>query len=198
LTFQVLVADPPWRFGDALPGATRGASKQYDTMTVPELKAFELPHMSENKVLFMWRVSSMVEEAYDVVRTWGFTPKTEIVWQKLTKHGKKHFGLGRYLRASHETCIVATRGRCFPQVKNIRSTFEAPCPTDEHGVIHSAKPEEFFQIVEALYPGPYVELFSRKHRPGWMCLGNQVDTGPRSPAARPQLPLLSFSFGKKP
>jgi hypothetical protein len=34
-------------------------------------------------------------------------------------------------------------------------------------VVHSAKPDTFFKIVEQLYPGPYLEGFSRRTRPGW-------------------------------
>ncbi len=31
---SVLVADPPWRFGDKLPGEKRGASKHYSTLSL--------------------------------------------------------------------------------------------------------------------------------------------------------------------
>jgi len=174
LPAQVLVADPPWKFGDKLPGESRGASQHYACLTIKELQAFTLPPLEDNAVLFMWRVSSMVPEAYSVVEAWGFTPKTELVWQKLTKHGLDHFGMGRYVRASHETCIIATRGRCFPQCLSVRSTFRAPVPRDKAGAVHSAKPEAFYQIVEELYPGPYTELFARRLRNGWICLGNEV------------------------
>jgi N6-adenosine-specific RNA methylase IME4 len=172
---QVLVADPPWRFGDKLPGAGRGAERHYTTMSVDELCGFELPPLADDAYLFMWRVSSMVEEAYAVVRSWGFVPKSEIVWQKLTKTGKPWFGMGHHVRASHETCVVATRGRPRPLVRRVRSTFSAPVPVDVTGkYIHSAKPEAFYDLVEQLAAGPYTELFARRRRPGWFCLGNQV------------------------
>ena len=41
---------------------------------------------------------------------WGFRVVTEIVWQKLTKHGRPWFGMGRTVRASHETALVCLRG----------------------------------------------------------------------------------------
>ena len=113
-------------------------------------------------------MSSQVEEAYRVVRAWGFVPKSEIVWEKLTSSGKPWFGMGRYVRASHETCIVAVRGRVQPLVRNIRSRFSAP------GGRHSEKPEVFYDLVERLAPGPYVELFARRQRPGWTCLGDEI------------------------
>ena len=60
-------------------------------------------------LLLLWRVAAMQQEALDVARAWGFTVKTELVWEKLTKTGKPHFGMGHYLRGSHEVCLLATR-----------------------------------------------------------------------------------------
>lgn len=165
---SVLVADPPWKFGDALPGPGRGAAKHYDVMDIDALCRFELPDLAADAVLFMWRVAAMQEEALRLVRAWGFTLKSELVWLKTTKNGKRWFGMGRYVRAEHETCLIATRGRPVIKSRSVRSTFAAEAGR------HSAKPERFFEIVEQLCDGPYVELFARRHRPGWTCLGNEL------------------------
>lgn len=166
--FGCLVADPPWQFGDKLPGPGRGAAKHYQTLSVAELCAFDLPALANDAYLFLWRVSAMQAEALDVIRAWGFTLKTEFVWCKRTATGKRWFGMGRTLRAEHETCLVATRGKPKVLNRSTRSTFEAAVPDGRH----SAKPEEFFDLIESLVPGPYVELFARRVRPGWTCLGN--------------------------
>lgn len=179
----VLVADPPWSFSDKLPGPSRGAEKNYDVLSQKDIEDFPLPRMGDKAVLFLWRVSSQVEEAYAVVRAWGFVPKTELVWVKKTKNGKRHMGMGRIIRAEHETCIIATRGGLItPFDRGVRSTFE----TEEGDVFegpvrrHSQKPEEFFQLVERLYPardGRHVQLFARVPRPGWECYGNELPEG---------------------
>jgi N6-adenosine-specific RNA methylase IME4 len=39
---------------------------------------------------------------------------------------------------------------------------------------HSEKPEEVARRIEQLRCGPYLELFARRQRPGWMCWGNEV------------------------
>lgn len=158
-----IVADPPWRFGDNLPGPTRGAARNYPTMTPQEIIEYMIPYcQGPNVRLFLWRVASMVEEAYQIVRALGLVPKTEIVWLKRTPAGKEWFGMGRTVRASHEVCIIAQRGQPGVLSHSIRSTFAAPV------VRHSQKPEAFFDLVEQLSPGPYVELFPRDHaRPGW-------------------------------
>lgn len=168
MSYRVLCADPPWPFGDKLPGKSRGAEKNYKVMAMPDIANFALPPLEPDAYLFMWRVSSQVEEAYKVCRAWGFVPKTEIVWLKRTATGKRWFGMGRHVRAEHETALVAVHGRPQRLLANVRSTFEAIAGA------HSAKPEAFYDLVEALAPGPYCELFARRQRPGWTCLGNEL------------------------
>ncbi len=38
---------------------------------------------------------------------------------------------------------------------------------------HSRKPDEFYDLIEACSPGPYLELFARFRRPGWDQWGNE-------------------------
>lgn len=196
---STLVADPPWRFGDRLPGASRGAEKNYSVLTTEDLCALRIPPVENDALLFLWRVSAMQQDALDVVRAWGFEPMSEIVWIKLTKGAAERrlrqpftipaglseaeavelvfehvaslqFGMGRYVRHSHETCLIAARGRGKDLIRHLtqRSVFFAPVGE------HSEKPEKFFRIVEGLSKPPFVELFARKKRPGWTCLGDEI------------------------
>jgi site-specific DNA-methyltransferase (adenine-specific) len=186
--FAVVVADPPWPFRDKLPGASRGAKKNYDVLSLDDIRAgrftgggnvvavLDGPNVADDAYLFLWRVSAMVEEACSVVRAWGFVPKSEVVWRKQTVNGKRHFGMGRHVRMEHEVCIVATRGKPKPLSRSVRSVFDAPAPSGPNGrAIHSAKPDAFYRdVVEKLYHGPYLELFARRRLEGWTCVGNEV------------------------
>jgi N6-adenosine-specific RNA methylase IME4 len=78
-------------------------------------------------------------------------------------------GMGHYVRGSHETCILATRGRFKVRSRAVRSVFEA-----RRGR-HSEKPDEFYALVEELADGPYAELFARRRRPGWRCFGKELE-----------------------
>ena len=40
--------------------------------------------------------------------------------------------------------------------------------------MHSAKPGEFYDLVETVSPGPRLELFARRARPGWDAWGDQA------------------------
>ena len=190
LPFDVVVADPPWRYGDKLPGKTRGAERHYETMSITELcNTFKLPPIADDAVLFLWKVAA-IPEWYAVCLSWGFVPVAELVWGKIgVEHTrcevgkievgevcvgdmefcKLAFGMGRKVRNCHETCIIAQRGKPMqPADKSIRSVFFAPVRE------HSRKPDEFYSIVERLYPtANRVELFSRQDRPGWTCTGNE-------------------------
>lgn len=165
---QVLAADPPWPFRDKLPGKGRGASKHYRLLTLAEICTFPLPPIADDAWLFLWRVGAMQLEALAVAQAWGFKACGELVWVKRTAAGRLRIGMGRAFRGAHETCLVAKRGRPERLHAGLPSVFFA-----ERGR-HSAKPDEFYRIVEAFAPGPRVELFARTERPGWRCLGDEI------------------------
>lgn len=192
---RVIVADPPWSFGDGLPGPKRSARKHYRVMSAEDICAFPLPpHDPRGTVLFMWKVSAMQEEAFRVVRAWGFVPKSEVVWVKLpagrlakdvvvvkgtpmiwvaNNMVRPRRGMGRYVRLAHESCVIAVKGSTKVVAAMLKRRDVPSVMFAERGR-HSAKPEAFFDVVESLYPGPYVELFARRAREGWTCLGNEV------------------------
>lgn len=178
--YRVIVADPPWAHGDSL--GPRGAAAQYPLMTTNQICNYELPDIDRDALLFLWRLSSMVEDALRVAEYWGFRPVSEVVWVKRTKLDKLWFGMGRTVRNAHETAMICARGRTSHLVKSraVRSVFEAPVPTIGGDYIHSAKPDEFF--TDVIHPliggpvdgGPCVELFARRRRNDWDQFGNEL------------------------
>ena len=175
--FRVLAADPPWMPEDELPGETRGAAKNYACLPVEAIERFPIPPMAEDSILFLWRLASMQEEALRVSRAWGYVVKSELIWEKLTPKGRPWFGMGRFVRASHETCLIATRGRASALVLDhgIRSRFSAKVGR------HSAKPDAFYAIAERLCAGPRAEIFARTRRPGWSQWGLELESGAPAP-----------------
>lgn len=169
-----IVADCPWKFGDKLP-AIRGAESHYECMSTPDLMMLDIPAHEPDSILFQWSVAGMLEDALAVTAAWGFTVKSQLIWVK-TKNGivddtvdesDLAFGMGRSVRASHETCLIATKGKYSKLIKNhsTRSVFFAPRGE------HSSKPDKFYQIIEDMCEGPYVELFARNRRNNWTSFG---------------------------
>jgi N6-adenosine-specific RNA methylase IME4 len=164
MRYRTIVADPPWRYGSQKGTAARGhARNHYGTMTLDEIRLLPVAEMAASDAhLWLWGVNALMDAAYDVARAWGFEPITVLTWCK------KQPGVGYYLRNNTEHCLFATRGK--PQVPDkqaMASWFVWP-----RGA-HSAKPEAFYDLVEQVSPGPYVELFARRARFGWDYWGDQ-------------------------
>ena len=48
--FKTVVADPPWKFDDRLPGARRGAERNYKCLSTTEICRFPLPSIADDAV----------------------------------------------------------------------------------------------------------------------------------------------------
>jgi len=82
------------------------------------------------------------------------------------------FGMGRLFRQTHEICLIGTRGKILNQLanKSQRSVSFA------ENLRHSAKPDALQESLETMFPiARKLELFARRLRPGWTCLGNEID-----------------------
>jgi N6-adenosine-specific RNA methylase IME4 len=159
--YRTIVADPPWQFSSASTKAD--ARKYYGTMPLDAIRSLPVVDLADHDAhLWLWGVNGMLEEAYTVVRAWGFSPITLVTWCK------KQPGVGHYLRNNTEHVILASRGQSIvPEHKPLATWFVWP-----RGA-HSAKPDAFYDLVEQVSPAPYVELFARRARFGWDYWGDE-------------------------
>jgi N6-adenosine-specific RNA methylase IME4 len=83
------------------------------------------------------------------------------------------FGMGRLFRQTHEICLV---GISSNQVyKKLRNKSQRSVSFGEN-LKHSSKPEHLQDSLEIMFPGSEkLEMFARRVRPGWTCLGNEID-----------------------
>lgn len=157
--YRTIVADPPWQPpGRGASTKNRaGPSKRYSTMTVEEISALPVEELVAPDVhLWLWGINGLMEDAYQVVRAWGFKPITLVTWCK------PGTGIGNYLRNNTEHVILASRGKPHvPEHKPLSTWYIWP-----RGA-HSVKPAAFYDLVEQVSPAPYVDLFARQQRFGW-------------------------------
>lgn len=108
-----------------------------------------------------------------VLDAWQFGDgvKTILTW------AKPKFGVGQWLRGQTEHCHLAVRGKPKIVLTNQSTLLMAPAGA------HSAKPDEFYRLVEELCPGSKLELFARRQRPGWVAYGNGI--GRSAPREKP-------------
>jgi len=138
------------------------------------------------------------------VQHWEFTYKTKgFAWLKTNpKAGTPFFGQGKHTRANTEDCYLLMRGpNALPRVVNnisqvvtdpdllfgppqqllmdvLESFYANPdgITVEQPMTRHSAKPEEVQDKLEQLYGHDVrrLELFARRKRDGWTCLGNEL------------------------
>lgn len=163
--YRVIYADPPWKYGDTRNGlnGTTGAEAHYPTMSISELCALPVVEWAEpDAVLFLWVTSPLLFECLPVIKAWGFEYKACFIWDKI-KHN-----LGHYNSVRHEFLLVCTRGSCTPDVMKLFDSVQSIERKE-----HSAKPEEFRDIIQTLYPnGKRIEVFARRKVNGWEAYGN--------------------------
>jgi N6-adenosine-specific RNA methylase IME4 len=106
--YGVIYADPPWRFEpySRVTGMDRAAENHYPTSPLTEIKALDGESIAAaDCVLFLWATATMLPQAIEVMRAWGFTYKTCAVWSK------DRIGTGYWFRNQHEILLVGTRGQ---------------------------------------------------------------------------------------
>ncbi len=175
--YRTLVADPPWGYRDKLGGPQeRGAEGHYGTMTMPELYSMPVGLWAENDaLLWLWTTNAFMVEAHKLAEGWGFTPRTIMTWIKgrliIENHEPKliqQIGMGHFLRNSTEHIVLAVRGKIDVRNHDVPSAFIAP------RLEHSEKPAAFYDMVERMSPGPYLDVFARKQRLRWDTFGNEA------------------------
>ena len=182
--FQVIAADPPWQEPG---GCDRGADDHYETLDREDILATMVKSPlwmpAKNSHLYLWSTMTSLPDGLWLMGALGFTYKTHVPWVKsdgqldLAGQLKLTIGLGQYFRGAHELVLLGTRGKGFAvrtDAKNIPSVIIAPVPRENGKRVHSAKPDKFYELVEARSAGRKLEMFSRRTRPGWVAWGDQV------------------------
>lgn len=171
-TFRVITADPPWKYENR---ATRAAAEDhYPTLSIGELCMLDVDGRTvadcaaDGAHLYLWATNAFLRDAFTVMEDWGFEYKTCLTWVK------PQLGIGNYFRSMTEHVLFGVRGRLAVMDGNQPNWFR-----HDRGR-HSRKPECFYELVERVSPGPYLELFGRRDplgfppREGWTVWGNEA------------------------
>jgi N6-adenosine-specific RNA methylase IME4 len=191
--FRCIVADPPWEYEGFASDPTSGRNLSdkdrrpikvealpYQSMTVEEICALPVGKIVYPDCrLFLWTTNRYLPSAFRVMAEWGFRYKQTLVWRKTGNPSP----FGGSVAPNHaEFLIVGTRGNVPVLSRAKSSVIDAPAQRR-----HSRKPEAFQDMVELVSPGPRLELFARRIRPGWICWGDQLGgTSCASPGAEQQ------------
>lgn len=178
--YPVVLCDPPWLYWGS-PTKDQAAGKHYPCMTDEEIFAFSMRSLLEKKsILFLWVTGPKLETAFQAIAHWGLHYRgIAFDWCKTNRKGEPINGQGgrpSLIKHAGELVLWAS-----PQAKG------RPLPIKDEGMaswvfesrpgnVHSRKPETVQDRIEQLLDGPYLELFGRRKREGWIVWGDEVDT----------------------
>ena len=200
MKFKIVVADPPYNFSDKLEMSEvkRGAQANYDTLSVEDLKNLPVKDIcEEDSLLALWCPSSLLSSGLEIMLSWGFRQTQTHIWIKTKKrenlpgalfdefgysddldHNSLYFGMGRLFRQTHEIVLVGVRGKIYNYLENRSQRSVHFYPATKH----SKKPEALQDMLDIMFPPPEdgsvnrLELFARRERKGWICIGNEVSS----------------------
>jgi len=165
--FATIVIDPPWDWGDEGDQDQLGRARpDYSTMTIEQLEQLDVGGLSDEDChIYLWITNRSLPKGFRLLEAWGFRYITAITWVK------PHFGMGNYFRGQTEHVLFGVKGSQPLKRKDVGTVFTAS--RGDGG--HSSKPKEFLDLVESCSPGPYLEMFSRCHRDGWVLWGEDAN-----------------------
>jgi N6-adenosine-specific RNA methylase IME4 len=173
--FATILADPPWQFvnrtGKIAP--EHGRLTRYPTLKVEEIAALPVEKIAAPTAhLYLWCPNALLPDGFAVMKAWGFSYKSNIVWHKVRKDGGSDGrGVGFYFRNVTELLLFGVRGKNARTLAPGRRQVNLLATRKRE---HSRKPDEQYAIIEACSPGPFLELFARGTRKGWTSWGNQA------------------------
>lgn len=182
--YRTILADPPWRHEMWLRDKSTGT--HYETMALEDILRLPVKKLAEdNAVLYLWACNPMLQQGLAIMKAWGFTYRTKMEWVK------NRIGLGFWVRSQDEPLLIGTRGRVHPppEADRFSSVIHAPVRS------HSEKPPELYPVLEAMSPGPRIELFARYHRVGWDVWGLEAPRWIQHTTE--SITLLGFADGGK-
>ena len=173
--FKTILADPPWRFqnstGKMAPEHKR--LSRYPTMNLDEIKSLPISNFTTNDAhLYLWVPNALLTEGLEVMKSWGFKYKTNIIWYKIRKDGgPDRRGVGFYFRNVTEVVLFGVKG----SMRTLQKGRSQENIILERKREHSRKPDGLYKIIEECSEGEYLELFARQEIPGWDSWGNDTN-----------------------
>ena len=175
MKYEIIYCDPPWDYKGQTQHAgkkcydTGGAMKHYPTMKLSELKKLQpmIEQLADtNCLLFMWSSSPHLDQAIDLLKSWGFKYATiGFVWDKV------RLNPSFYTMSQCEICLIGKRGK-IPTPRGKRNIHQF---LSEKRGRHSAKPHEIRDRIVSMFPTQNrIELFAREKINGWDSWGNEI------------------------
>lgn len=167
-TYRCIVIDPPWPMAKITreQRPDQGEQLDYPTMTLDEIRTLTVADLVDPAGchVYLWVTHKFLPSGLELLGVWGARYECSLTWVKPT-------GITPYSwMYNTEHCLFARAGQGLDLARMGRKlSFQAPAGR------HSEKPDEFYDLVSECSPGPRLELFSRRPRPGFVAWGNEAE-----------------------
>lgn len=167
--YATVVVDPPWDYSDGWPpwGTSSGERHPlpYSSLSIDAIASLPVGSLvGREGYVFLWTTNRYLPAAFDVLAAWGLTYRQALTWCK----EPIGIGPGGMFAQTTEFALIAQRigPRSHARGRRTSGRLNTSWFVWPRGA-HSAKPAAFYDAVEAVAPGPYLELFARQARLGW-------------------------------
>ncbi len=191
--YNIIYADPPWKFDNEQDRNPARGGATYDKMPLEEICSMPVASIAaKHSALFLWVPRAKIVEGLTCMSSWGFNyVTTTFTWVKLNKCGfvvpsidcddpkgreglflgrGLYSGLGYWVNGNTEMVLFGKRGAPKRKCKKVKEVILAPVGR------HSAKPPETRdRIVELMGELSRIELFARgEAAEGWDVWGKEA------------------------
>ena len=164
--YATVVIDPPWSL-PIVNWSKHGYKRtvDYPTMSIEDIAALPVPAiLADNAFLFVWTTNRLICETFQLMHVWDVKYWFLMTWVKTA--GTQFPGSPCF---NSEWCLVGRKGKPdFLDTKAFRIANSWPRRE------HSAKPEEFYDLLRRVTPGPRLDIFNRRVIAGFASWGNEA------------------------
>ena len=168
-TYKCILADPPWPISMAgqrkrIKEGKKPDALPYKTMSIDDICSLSVSDISDGDChLWLWTTNQSLEDGFRVMREWGFKYLAPI-------HAIKPTGMGNWFVHRTQTILFGYKEKCkFPLSRYQPNIIRLGNPRK-----HSEKADITYRYIEAISPGPRIELFARRKIDGWDCWGDEI------------------------
>lgn len=164
--YKALTIDPPWPVKkierDVRPD--QGKILDYPVMSIEQIKELPITEWASSKGchIYLWATHKFLPVAFEIFEEWTIKYECLLTWVKNV--GFTPFSW----MYSTEHILFGRIGNLPVLKKGTRLDFKAKVRE------HSRKPDEFYDIVKKVSPGPRLDVFSREKRKGFDQYGGEV------------------------
>lgn len=163
--YPTIVIDPPWPMQkvdrEVRPNQ---AEFGYKTQTLDQIGDIDIPS-AEDANIFVWTTQKFLPATFGILSQWDFRYIFTMVWHKAG--GFQPHNLPQY------NCEFVLFGRCGSGIP-FTTTKAFPTCFDGKRREHSQKPNEFYELVSRVSPGPRIDMYSREKRDGFDQWGDET------------------------